>query len=187
MRIISPRNDYTSVDLPPFKYSEVESKSSPAFPKQKTLLVPIVTIHFPLADRTLVGYECIVDSGSTFCYFHGEIGRDILGLNIEEGKKLSDVKGVVGSFDAYFHTIRFMLKGWGIDEAYVGFSDELKSRWGILGQHSFFEIFNISFDRLSETFNLKSAVALKKGKIEPYEVTEALKIRREKKTEMRAS
>lgn len=165
-----------------FKYSEVESKPSPAFPDKKTSLVPLVPVYFPLIDGTLIGYKCIIDSGAGYCFFHQKIGEEVLGLDVKKGAKLPNVKGVTGtSFDAYFHKIRFMIKGWGIDEAYVGFTDKLKTPYGILGQHDFFDVFQVIFNKSADDLQLVSTTPIEKGKIEPYEVTEALKIGREKR------
>lgn len=168
-----------------FKYSEVGSRPSPAFPDKETTLVPLVPISFPLADKSSIGYDCIVDSGADCCLFHWEIGEEILGLDVKKGAKLPKIKGLTGdTATVYFHTVRFKIKGWGIDEAYVGFIEKgkLGTKYGILGQEGFFDIFQVIFDKSDDRFQLITKIPFVIGKIEPYSVTKALRESREKRT-----
>lgn len=159
----------------PFNYTELPTRPSPAFPHKKTTLLPLVEISFPMIDETSVGYSCLVDSGAEYCFFHKQIGKEILGLDIEQGPKLSDVRGVTGdTFDAYFHKVRFSLQGWEIDDAYVGFA-ELGANFGILGQYELFEVFKVAFNKAVDRFELDACAPLEAGGIEPYQVTEALR------------
>jgi hypothetical protein len=87
-------------------------------------------------------FDGIIDSGASFCLFHGSIGRAI-GLEIEQGKKASTM-GVSGGMDLYLHEVAIYIPGGAITTT-AGFSDEL-SLAGLLGMTGFFEHFKITFE-----------------------------------------
>ncbi len=113
-------------------------------------VIPIEIVHKNIA----VPYEVLVDSGADFCIFDAQIG-DILGIKIEEGKKM-DVAGITGAVEPYYiHPITIKVGGWPFD-ILVGFLPGIgKFGYGVVGQRGFFDIFTVKFDLLKEEIELK--------------------------------
>ena len=94
------------------------------------------------------------DSGADFCIFHTE-AAEILGIPVNNGKKLRFYGTSGTSQRAYFHTIQIEVAGWPM-ELYCGFSDDMKSLpYGLLGQTGFFDRFRIEFDYQNKRIELK--------------------------------
>ncbi|SRR5688572_21253409 len=108
-------------------------------------------IKRPLLQVTLINGDrrkqqiCLLDSGADESLFHSSIGR-VLGLDIESGTpKIFD--GIVGSIEAYMHTIEIQIQDFPSRVKVVaGFTDSIGVD-AILGQKGFFENYRICFDR----------------------------------------
>mgnify|MGYP001562644774 CR=1 FL=1 len=136
-----------------FKYSKFLAKPSEAFPDLKEVWRPVVPIKIINRDKEF-GYLALVDSGADFCIFHTE-AAEILGIPVNNGKKLRFYGTSGTSQRAYFHTIQIEVAGWPM-ELYCGFSDDMKSLpYGLLGQTGFFDRFRIEFDYQNKRIELK--------------------------------
>lgn len=89
-------------------------------------------------------FEAVVDSGSPWCLFHGDVGTDI-GIDVTKGIE-QPLGGVIGgaSGKSYFHKVKLCLPGT-IIEVMAGFSPQL-SVAGILGRSGFFDNYTVTFD-----------------------------------------
>lgn len=109
---------------------------------QQTISVPLVDVRIGQKDLSVI---CIIDSGSTYSFFHAPLGEQ-LGLNIKSGIKMS-AGGVTGtSFTSYLHkNIPTEIGGCKcfID---IAFSYDLGTPFNLLGQHNFFEKFKVCFE-----------------------------------------
>jgi hypothetical protein len=137
-----------------FKYKKFRVPLSPAFPKRKYLLRPIIPLLLTYQDRT-IGYEALLDSGADFCIFHAEIG-EFLDIPVLNGKKES-FGGIVGQQAvAYIHKVDFTLGGNSYPSIPVGFSYDIAPHgYGILGHYGFFNIFRVIFDLKKEQIELR--------------------------------
>jgi hypothetical protein len=95
----------------------------------------------PNAPRT-ERIEALIDSGSTRCLFHADIGR-FLGLEIAAGAK-EETLGISGVDTIYLHNIVLYIPG-GAVMIEAGFKENLPLA-GLLGMQGFFEHFVITFD-----------------------------------------
>jgi len=116
------------------------------------ILRPVIPIEIVYKDIS-VPYEVLVDSGADFCIFDAQIG-DILGIDIEEGKKMG-VAGITGVIEPYYiHPITIKVGGWPFD-IQAGFLPGIaKLGYGVIGQKGFFDIFIVKFDLLKEEIEL---------------------------------
>lgn len=138
-----------------FPYSKFPSVPNPAFPDNKHIKRPVITIEVKY-NGNAIKYLALIDSGADFCIFHAEIGEAI-GIDIKSGKTL-EFFGVIGEKkEAYFHKIIINIGGLE-KECYCGFSyefDKTKMPYGILGQKGFFELFKVAMDYEKEQIELK--------------------------------
>jgi len=107
------------------------------------VLRPIIPIGLLFNGRS-VRYEALIDSGADFNIFNAEIG-EILGININSGKKIK-FSGIAGKpFEVYIHNLILEVGGWQY-KIKAGFSYEISPYgFGILGQRGFFNLFKIKF------------------------------------------
>ena len=106
--------------------------------------MPVVKVSIIINHAVSKRFEAIVDSGSTVCLFHADIGKP-LSLKLKDGDKGS-LGGVVGGSkgDVYYHKIKLKVMA-DIIPITAGFSEHL-SVAAILGRHGFFENFIVTFD-----------------------------------------
>lgn len=106
------------------------------------LIRPIIPVTLLYKDKSVI-YEALVDSGADMCMFPAQIG-EILGFDIEDGKKGS-LGGVVGkTVDAYYHDIDIEIGG-NRTHATIGFTEESRFDYGFLGQVGVFNYYTIHF------------------------------------------
>ena len=109
------------------------------------LLKPIIPVKISHNGKS-ARYAALIDSGADFCIFDAHIG-EYLGIDIESGDK--EIFGGIQeapSSVAYFHKIILTVGDWEY-KTVVGFSYEIaRHGYGILGQHGFFNLFEIIFD-----------------------------------------
>lgn len=93
-------------------------------------------------------YGVIVDTGTPFCLFRADIGREI-GLNIERGVK-QEIGGVVSAMRgaAFFHKVNLYIEDNWLIEVNAGFVEDLGYP-GFLGRRGFFDKFTVRFDHSS--------------------------------------
>jgi hypothetical protein len=106
--------------------------------------MPFLTVSLIIGHSPTKKFEAIVDSGSSTCLFHADIGK-AHGLKLKEGVK-GALGGVVGGFkgEVYYHRVKLCVGG-GIIAINAGFSENL-SVAALLGRHGFFEHFTVLFD-----------------------------------------
>jgi hypothetical protein len=86
----------------------------------------------------------LIDSGADVCLFHSDIGR-MLGIDIEAAPELA-FQGVSGVREvAYLHRVDLVVRGLNSITLDVGFTNSMAAGTGLLGQHGFFEQFQINF------------------------------------------
>jgi hypothetical protein len=120
-----------------------------AFPKEVSEWLP--ELECRLAKKHAkpgVRFSAVVDSGSPFCLFRADLGRQI-GLDIHKGVP-QDIGGVVsgGSEPAYFQKVSLYIENNWVIEVHAGFMENL-SVGGLLGRRGFFENFIVRFDHSS--------------------------------------
>ncbi len=137
-----------------FKYKKFRVPPTPAFPKRKYLLRPIIPVLITYGERT-IGYEALLDSGTDFCIFHAEIG-EYLGIPVLKGKR-EPFGGIVGrEAVAYIHQVNLNIGGHQYPSIPVGFSYNVAPHgYGILGHYGFFNIFRVIFDLKKEQIELR--------------------------------
>lgn len=130
-----------------FKYEEFVSKESkvcyPSF--------NIIVIN-PKTKLTVLPYKVLIDSGASICLFHSWVAEKI-GLDIKKGSERNYV-GVNGQkMKCYIHNLKIVFGGYSTDLD-VGFSSNMRSWFGLLGQQSFFEKHRVCFDLPKKDFEI---------------------------------
>lgn len=122
-----------------FRYEKYGSKEGEIF--YPSLNIEIVN---PKTKKISPSYKVLVDSGASSCIFHAWLGERI-GIEIDKGEK----KQFVGVTDKagvqYIHPVTMIMGGNEVNLS-AGFSHDLKSWFGLLGQKGFFEKHRICFD-----------------------------------------
>jgi hypothetical protein len=98
-------------------------------------------------------YNCLVDSGADLALFHSEIGK-AMGIDVLSGPQ-GTCNGVgSGSAICYYHKVRVKVGGWE-HEIDVGFVENFKPSFGLLGRHPLFDIYKVHFDDRKEELELR--------------------------------
>lgn len=136
-----------------FDYRKFPAEPSEAFPRRFSAIRPVIPITLINRGKR-INYLSIIDSGADLCIFHAEIGEQI-DIDVDKGKLLP-FYGIYGKeMKAYFHDIRISVGGYEFD-CCAGFSRELDQLpYGLLGQHGFFDLFNVLFDYNKGRIELK--------------------------------
>lgn len=117
-------------------------------------------IELPLLDVYLFyrgqqdDVTCLVDSGSDGCMFHSSVA-DNLGIDLESGKPMTHYGLGMTPLQCYIHTVELQI--FGFDERIqIEASFTRDSEFGVLGQKSFFENYEITFRGFEKTFEIIS-------------------------------
>ena len=139
-----------------FGFKELPASPSDAFPARKSVLRPIISIKLEHGNKE-IGYEALLDSGADWNIFHAVIG-EIIGLDIEKGKKESFGGIGGGKFTAYFHDVTLYIGGWPI-KVLCGFSTDIpgpeKQSYGVLGHVGLFDHFSVKIETAKREIELK--------------------------------
>ncbi len=106
----------------------------------KGIKVPLI----PLQLRGKSGWHWVwafVDSGATYSIFHGDVAAR-LGLDPSSGKKVSAMVGDGKTIDVFLKKLEVNLQEK-IFTATIGFSDELKIGFNLLGREDVFRVFRV--------------------------------------------
>jgi hypothetical protein len=126
------------------------------FASSGTLRRPVIAIEVknPLNERH-TRYEVLVDSGSDICIFDTQLG-EVIGFAFGKHNQTGKVRGITGTpQDVYGEQIEIIVGGqsWTIDAYFMKLSKG--SRYGVVGQEGFFDLFMVKFDLLKEEIELK--------------------------------
>jgi len=136
-----------------FRYKEVEARPTEAFPQKTKTYRPIVPVVLEYENKK-IGCEALLDSGADWNLLPSVIG-EIVGIDIESGKKqpFGGIGG--GSFVAYFREVIIFVGGWPI-KVPCGFSSDIPDgSMGVLGHVGFFDRFITRFDTSKLEVELK--------------------------------
>jgi hypothetical protein len=136
-----------------FRYTEIRNHQDPHKPFNR----PYLIVRLLNGDRHK-DVISLVDSGADVCLFHSDIGR-MLGIEIEAAPELA-FQGVSGVREvAYLHRVDLVVRGLSSITLDVGFTNSMAVGTGLLGQHGFFEQFQINFQLNHQSFELTPARA----------------------------
>lgn len=118
------------------------------------LLRPVIPVEFQYGQER-IRYEVLVDSGADCNIVPAEIG-ELLGIDVETGA-MDHVGGITGGGMPFFiHPITISVGGWAYPQIPVGFMPDMPALgYGVVGQHGFFDLFKVTFDRHKEEVDLK--------------------------------
>ena len=137
-----------------FDYLKLETRPTQAFPKQRYIARPIISIKL-VHDGSLVKTAALIDSGADWCIFHGELG-EVIGLEVRSGDE-QDFYGIIGPGPGqiFFHDISIEIGGISYSIR-CGFSYDISPNgFGVLGQLGFFDTFDVKFMRSKARIELK--------------------------------
>lgn len=115
---------------------------------------PVIPIELTNGDIS-VGYEVLIDSGSDICIIDIQIGA-ILGFNFGKHNAGGHVRGVTGvPAQLYKERMNIKVGGWPytIDAYFMELAED--SRYGVVGQEGFFDLFVVKFDLIKEQIELQ--------------------------------
>lgn len=117
---------------------------------------PVIAIEvINKASNKAIKYEVLIDSGSDICIFDKQIG-ELLGFTFGSHNQSGEVRGVTGEPQHVYHEpIDINVGGWpyAIDAYFMELADD--SRYGVVGQQGFFDLFIVQFDLAKEEIELK--------------------------------
>lgn len=104
---------------------------------------PIIPLEIQSNSGEWIGFHAYIDSGAGYSVFHSD-HAEILGLSLENGKKVFFTVGDGAQIPAYIHKVpvKFGEKQF---IAEIAFSKSLGIGMNLLGLASFFEQFTICF------------------------------------------
>jgi hypothetical protein len=135
-----------------FGYKEFPLSQVDVFGRKK-IYRPIIPVLIEYGGKK-IGYEALLDSGADWNLFPAVLG-EIIGIDIEKGKKLlfGGIGG--GDFMAYFHEIALYVGGWPI-KILCGFSADIPRKSnGVLGHFGFFDHFAVRLETSKQEVELK--------------------------------
>ncbi len=106
-------------------------------------LMPIIPIELRYKEEWFE-FEAYVDSGAGYSIFHSDVA-DILGLEIERGKRGYVTVGDGSQIPVYYHNVNTRISEYEF-KATIGFSKRLGIGFNILGQKDIFDRFKVCFD-----------------------------------------
>ena len=106
--------------------------------------LPIIPIKLKSVGGEWITFDAFVDSGASYSIFTAEIG-EILGLNVEDGRKIYVTVGDGSLITVYLHEIDVKI-GKKTFKATVGFSKQLGIGFNIIGRKDIFERFKVCFN-----------------------------------------
>lgn len=117
---------------------------------------PVIPIEIssPRSDKT-ISYEVLIDSGSDICIFDKQIG-ELIGFTFGKHNQRGQARGITGKPEIlYQETVGLIIGGWPytIDAYFMELAED--SRYGVVGQQGFFDLFIVQFDLAKEEIELK--------------------------------
>ena len=127
------RSSYPTVT---FRYTVYHGKSA-----------PIIPLQIQGKDRWHKIWV-YVDSGASQSIFSSKIA-ELLGLDLKRGRRIDAVAGDGNSIPVYVHSC-FVKIGSQLIRAAIGFSEELRVGFNLLGRQDIFTSFRICFDDMKK-------------------------------------
>lgn len=121
--------------------------------KEEEKFSPIIPIKLEGRDGW-VTFNAYVDSGATYSIFRAEIASEILGIEIDKGKRLYVAVGDGSLITVYLHKIMIDLAGK-VFKATIGFSKQLGIGFNIIGRKDIFDSFIITFNEKEKYVEFK--------------------------------
>lgn len=106
--------------------------------------LPLIPIKLKSVNEEWITFDAFVDSGASYSVFTAEIG-EILGLNVEGGKKIYVTVGDGSLITVYLHELQVKI-GEKTFKAIIGFSKQLGIGFNIIGRKDIFERFKVCFN-----------------------------------------
>ena len=126
-----------------FGYKEFPLSKIDVFGRKK-IYRPIIPVLIEYGGKK-IGYEALLDSGADWNLFPAVLG-EIIGIDIEKGKKLAFGGIGGGEFTAYFHEVTLRVGGWPA-KILCGFSGDIPQKSsGVLGHFGFFDHFVVRLE-----------------------------------------
>lgn len=137
-----------------FRYTQYPTRDETVYPYKNSVFYPTISLTLinPKSKKVFPNYIVLIDSGASCCVFHAGIG-EALGLDIKSGGQVPFQRAVAGGGKLYFHKIILGLEGNKM-KSEVGFTYDLVSPFGLLGQEGFFDKFRVCFDFIKKEFEI---------------------------------
>jgi predicted aspartyl protease len=103
-------------------------------------VVPVIFIK-----PKLIRAYALIDTGAAYSVFKSEVGKE-LGIDVHGGEQKPLIVGNGQIMNIYVHKQEVIICGKRIKDAEIGFSDELKTGFNILGRKTIFDQFEICFN-----------------------------------------
>ena len=114
---------------------------------------PIIPLEIQVKSGECIEFHAYIDSGAGYSVFHSD-HAELLGLNLEEGKKIFFTVGNGAQSPAYIHNVnvKFARKKF---QAQIAFSSRLGVGTNLLGLASFFDKFSFCFHHFKKYVEIK--------------------------------
>lgn len=114
---------------------------------------PIVPLEIQAKNGEWIEYHAYIDSGAGFSVFHADHAK-VLGLKLEQGKKIFFTVGDGTQIPAYIHKVAVKFAGEKFI-AEIAFSASLGVGTNLLGLKSFFDKFSFCFQHFFKKVEVK--------------------------------
>ncbi len=113
---------------------------------------PIIPVTIIKGSR-LVRFEALIDSGSDFNIFHGDVAA-YLGIKLTTGSRRNIAGISKGKIKGYEHSVKLIIDSFSY-QAKITFSNELPSNAiAVLGNNGFFDKFKVLLDLKNKNIKL---------------------------------
>lgn len=114
--------------------------------------LPIVPIRIKGKSDT-IELLAFIDTGASYCIFKADVA-EILGLDFEKGEKTEMILGDGDPITVYLHKVLVTIADKELT-AIIGFSQELKISFNIIGRKDIFEHFVVCFNEKEKWVGFK--------------------------------
>lgn len=114
---------------------------------------PIVPLEIQTKDGEWIEFHAYIDSGAGYSVFHSD-HAEILGLKLEDGRKIFFTVGDGAQIPAYVHKVDVKFAGKKF-QAQIAFSSSLGVGTNLLGLVSFFDEFSFCFHHFKKYIEIK--------------------------------
>jgi hypothetical protein len=127
-------------------YKDFPTDEPDPITNESTVPWPVLRVRVGYGHTQSPRFDAVVDSGSPWCLFRGDVGAIIGIKDITKGRKYALGGVIAGTREpAYFHKVKIYIEADWVIECMAGFCQKLGVT-GILGRSGFFDSFRVSFD-----------------------------------------